>query len=37
VSASRSIANAHATHGGDPAEAARREAESLREAAWRLA
>jgi orotidine-5'-phosphate decarboxylase len=37
VSASRSIANAHTTHGGDPAEAARREAESLREAAWRLA
>jgi len=36
VSASRSIANAHRQHGGDPAGAARREAERLREAAWRL-
>ena len=37
VSASRSIANAHQQHGGDPADAARREAERLRDAAWRLA
>ena len=36
VSASRSIANAHREHGGDPADAARREAERLRDAAWRL-
>ena len=37
VSASRSIARAHDTHGGTPAEAARREAERLRAAAWALA
>jgi orotidine-5'-phosphate decarboxylase len=37
VTASRSIANAHAEHGGDPAQAARREAERLREVAWNLA
>jgi orotidine-5'-phosphate decarboxylase len=37
VTASRSIAGAHEQHGGDPAEAARREAERLREAAWALA
>ena len=37
VTASRSIANAHAQRGGDPAEAARAEAERLREAAWALA
>jgi orotidine-5'-phosphate decarboxylase len=37
VSASRSIAGAHQQHGGDPADAARREAERLREAAWKLA
>jgi orotidine-5'-phosphate decarboxylase len=37
VTASRSIANAHAEHGGAPAEAARREAERLRELAWGLA
>jgi len=37
VSASRSIANAGATGGGDPAQAARAEAERLREAAWKLA
>jgi orotidine-5'-phosphate decarboxylase len=36
VSASRSIANAHRTAGGDPATAARDEAERLREAAWAL-
>ena len=36
VSASRSIANAHRQYGGDPADAARREAERLRETAWRL-
>ena len=36
VSASRSIARAHDTHGGTPAEAARREAERLRAAAWAL-
>lgn len=36
VTASRSIANAHETHGGDPATAARAEAERLREAAWAL-
>jgi orotidine-5'-phosphate decarboxylase len=37
VTASRSIANAHETAGGAPAEAARAEAERLREAAWALA
>jgi len=37
VTASRSIANAHEQHGGDPAAAARREAERLRAAAWALA
>jgi orotidine-5'-phosphate decarboxylase len=36
VSASRSIANAHEGAGGDPAEAARTEAERLREEAWAL-
>jgi orotidine-5'-phosphate decarboxylase len=36
VSASRSIANAHLGGGGDPAAAARAEAERLREAAWSL-
>jgi orotidine-5'-phosphate decarboxylase len=36
VSASRSIANAHETTGGDPAAAARAEAERLREQAWSL-
>lgn len=36
VSASRSIANAHLAHGGEPAAAARAEAERLREAAWGL-
>jgi hypothetical protein len=34
VTASRSIANAHWAHGGEPAVAARAEAERLREAAW---
>jgi orotidine-5'-phosphate decarboxylase len=34
VSASRSIANAHQARGGAPAEAARAEAERLREVAW---
>jgi len=37
VTASRSIANAHESSGGDPAAAARAEAERLRELAWRLA
>jgi orotidine-5'-phosphate decarboxylase len=37
VTASRSIANAHEQHGGPPADAARREAERLRELAWSLA
>jgi orotidine-5'-phosphate decarboxylase len=37
VTASRSIVQAHATAGGDPAEAARAVAERLREAAWALA
>jgi orotidine-5'-phosphate decarboxylase len=37
VTASRSIAGAHEQHGGEPASAARREAERLRELAWRLA
>jgi orotidine-5'-phosphate decarboxylase len=36
VTASRSIAGAHRTAGGEPATAARAEAERLREAAWRL-
>jgi orotidine-5'-phosphate decarboxylase len=37
VTASRSIADAHEQAGGDPADAARREAERLRELAWALA
>jgi orotidine-5'-phosphate decarboxylase len=37
VTASRSIANAGETSGSDPAEAARGEAERLRETAWALA
>jgi orotidine-5'-phosphate decarboxylase len=37
VAASRSIANAGETAGGDPPQAARDEAERLREAAWALA
>jgi orotidine-5'-phosphate decarboxylase len=37
VTASRSIANASETRGGDPAQAARAEAEHLRETAWNLA
>jgi orotidine-5'-phosphate decarboxylase len=36
ISASRSIAGAHQSRGGEPAQAARAEAERLREAAWRL-
>jgi orotidine-5'-phosphate decarboxylase len=36
VSASRSIADAHRTRGGEPPAAAREEAERLREAAWSL-
>lgn len=36
ITASRSIANAYEVHGGDPASAARKEAERLREAAWAL-
>ena len=36
VTASRSIARAHEQHGGEPAQAARAEAERLREAAWAL-
>jgi orotidine-5'-phosphate decarboxylase len=36
VTASRSIARAHEQHGGDPATAARAEAERLREQAWNL-
>ena len=36
VTASRSIANAHLASGGEPAAAARAEAERLREAAWAL-
>jgi orotidine-5'-phosphate decarboxylase len=36
VSASRSISDAHRTRGGEPAAAARDEAERLREAAWSL-
>ena len=37
VTASRSIANAHEQHGGTPGDAARAEAERLRELAWGLA
>jgi orotidine-5'-phosphate decarboxylase len=36
IAASRSIANAHANAGGSPADAARAEAERLRELAWGL-
>jgi orotidine-5'-phosphate decarboxylase len=36
VTASRSIARAHEQRGGTPADAARAEAESLREQAWGL-
>lgn len=36
VSASRSIAGAHLQHGGSPGDAARAEAERLREVAWRV-
>jgi orotidine-5'-phosphate decarboxylase len=36
VTAARSIANAHEQHPGEPADAARAEAERLREAAWGL-
>ena len=36
VTASRSIARAHEQHGGEPADAARAEAERLREQAWSL-
>jgi orotidine-5'-phosphate decarboxylase len=36
VTASRSIANAHDEAGGSPADAARAEAERLREQAWAL-
>ena len=36
ITASRSIANAYAVHGGEPATAARAEAERLRETAWAL-
>jgi orotidine-5'-phosphate decarboxylase len=36
VSASRSIAGAYRAHGGEPAAAARAEAERLRESAWEL-
>jgi orotidine-5'-phosphate decarboxylase len=36
VSASRSIADAHRARGGEPAMAAKAEAESLRERAWKL-
>jgi orotidine-5'-phosphate decarboxylase len=36
ITASRSIVGAHLTIGGDPAEAARTEAERLRETAWAL-
>ncbi len=36
VTASRSIVNAHAERGGDPAEAAAAAAEELRAAAWAL-
>ena len=37
VAAARSIAGAHEGRGGDPAGAAREEAERLRELAWNLA
>jgi orotidine-5'-phosphate decarboxylase len=37
VTASRSIVAAHEQHGGEPADAARREAERLRALAWSLA
>jgi orotidine-5'-phosphate decarboxylase len=36
VTASRAIARAYEQHGGDPADAARAEAERLREQAWSL-
>jgi orotidine-5'-phosphate decarboxylase len=36
ITASRSIVGAHLATGGDPAEAARAEAERLRETAWSL-
>lgn len=36
IAASRSIADAHLAGGGDPADAARAEAERLRELAWRI-
>jgi orotidine-5'-phosphate decarboxylase len=36
VTASRSIVRAHEQHGGEPAQAARREAERLRALAWSL-
>jgi orotidine-5'-phosphate decarboxylase len=36
ITASRSIAHAHDQRGGDPAEAARAEAEALRRQAWDL-
>jgi orotidine-5'-phosphate decarboxylase len=36
VAASRSVADAHRVHGGEPATAARAEVERLREAAWEL-
>ena len=36
ITASRSIANAHLQVGGEPADAARAEAERLRELAWRI-
>jgi orotidine-5'-phosphate decarboxylase len=36
VSASRSIVGAHEQHGGEPGDAARREAERLRALAWSL-
>ena len=36
VTASRSIVDAHEQHGGAPAQAARAEAERLRELAWAL-
>jgi orotidine-5'-phosphate decarboxylase len=37
VAASRAVANAHLAHGGEPASAAREEAERLRELAWTVA
>ena len=36
ITASRSIVNAHAERGGEPARAAAEAAEELREAAWKL-